>query len=86
MPDDQHKSFAVALIRARIDAGIPTQAAFARAAGISAVEACRYETGKRLPTLLSFASLTRRAGIDPIPLLASLDEPAGTQEEPCPKP
>lgn len=65
--------FAAALVAARIDSGIPTQAAFARAAGIALPEANKYERGKRMPTLLRFARLTCRAGVDPLPILAALD-------------
>lgn len=65
--------FAAALVAARVESGIPSQAAFARAAGIDLVEANKYERGKRMPSLLRFARLTCRAGIDPLPILAALD-------------
>ena len=65
--------FAAALVAERQASGIPTQAALARAAGIDLVEANRYERGKRIPTLVRFARLTCRAGIDPVPILAALD-------------
>jgi len=64
--------FGAALAAARLAAGIPSQAALARLAGISQVEANRYERGGRLPSLPRFARLVVLGQLDPAPLLAAL--------------
>lgn len=73
--------FGEALANERKAAGFPCQVHLARATDIQAVELCRYESGRRLPSLPVFARLTG-AGLDPLPLLAALDaEPDSPAEQ-----
>jgi hypothetical protein len=71
-PAQDRPGFGPALAAARLAAGIPSQAALARLAGISQVEANRYERGGRLPSLPRFARLVLLGQLDPAPLLAAI--------------
>jgi hypothetical protein len=68
----QRLRFGQALKCARIQLGIPSQAALSRATGIDTASICRFEGGIRLPSLLQFAVLTL-CGLDAVALLAALD-------------
>lgn len=65
--------FGEALLTEMKQAGIVSQGELSRCSSLERVEINNYATGRRLPTLVRFAALTR-AGLDPIPLLAALDE------------
>jgi transcriptional regulator with XRE-family HTH domain len=73
--DQVAQAFGAALATERKLAGFPTQACFSRGTGLSASEIWRFESGGRMPNLQTFARITR-VGIDPIPILAAIDEAA----------